>query len=173
VLSVLLRYMDSGYLPLVFGIFKLLCYDRSIWTVFDIHVIICSFWNCVSAHFNFRFMCTYRFDNSFILSKYFSCWNINLNLQYVRNLFSFLLVAACYSIFSFMCMFCRSLFILSYFFFWPLCCLFFFEYTFVDNSRMVIQQNSKKFYLKSVHFFLTTQHKLSRAFQTDMHNEIT
>jgi hypothetical protein len=33
-----------------------------------------------------------RFDNSFILSKYFSCWNINLNLQYVRNLFSFLLV---------------------------------------------------------------------------------
>ena len=30
-----------------------------------------------------------RFDNSFILSKYFSCWNINLNLQYVRNLFFF------------------------------------------------------------------------------------
>ena len=37
-----------------------------------------------------------RFDNSFILSKYFSCWNINLNLQYVRNLFSFLLVAGFY-----------------------------------------------------------------------------
>ena len=33
-----------------------------------------------------------RFDNSFILSKYFSCWNINLNLKYVRYLFSFLLV---------------------------------------------------------------------------------
>jgi hypothetical protein len=32
-------------------------------------------------------------SESFILSKYFSCWNINLNLQYVRNLFSFLLVA--------------------------------------------------------------------------------
>jgi hypothetical protein len=31
-----------------------------------------------------------RFDNSFILSKHFSCWNINLNLQYVRNLLSFL-----------------------------------------------------------------------------------
>ena len=27
--------------------------------------------------------------------------------------------------FSFMCMFCRSLFVLLYFFFWPLCCLFF------------------------------------------------
>ena len=25
------------------------------------------------------------------------------------------------------CMFCRSLFVLLYFFFWPLCCLFFFD----------------------------------------------
>ena len=33
----------------------------------------------------------------------------------------------CYSIFSFICMFCRSLFVLLYFFFWPLCCLFFFN----------------------------------------------
>jgi hypothetical protein len=31
----------------------------------------------------------------------------------------------CYSSFSFMCMFCRSLFFLLYFFFWPLLCLFF------------------------------------------------
>ena len=30
-------------------------------------------------------------------------------------------------IFSFTCMFCRSLFVLLYFFFWPLCCLFFFD----------------------------------------------
>ena len=30
-----------------------------------------------------------------------------------------------YWIFSFICMFCRSLFVLLYFFFWPLCCLFF------------------------------------------------
>ena len=29
----------------------------------------------------------------------------------------------------------------------------------------------KKFYLKSVHF-ITVQHKLSRAFQTDMHNKL-
>ena len=34
---------------------------------------------------------------------------------------------SCYSIFSFMCMFCRSLFVLLYIFFWPLCCLFFFD----------------------------------------------
>ena len=33
-------------------------------------------------------------------------------------------------------------------------------------------QIKSKFYLKSVHF-ITAQHKLSRAFQTDMHNKIT
>jgi hypothetical protein len=32
---------------------------------------------------------------------------------------------SCCSIFSFMCMFCRSLLVLWYFFLWPLCCLFF------------------------------------------------
>ena len=32
--------------------------------------------------------------------------------------------------------------------------------------------NQSKFYLNSVHF-ITIQHKLSRAFQTDMHNKIT
>ena len=31
--------------------------------------------------------------------------------------------SSCYSIFSFMCMFCRSSFVPLYFFFWPLCCL--------------------------------------------------
>jgi hypothetical protein len=34
---------------------------------------------------------------------------------------------SCYSIFSFMCMFCRSLFVILYFFFWSWCCLFFFD----------------------------------------------
>ena len=33
--------------------------------------------------------------------------------------------SSCYSIFSFMCMFCRSLFVLLSFFFWPLRCLSF------------------------------------------------
>jgi hypothetical protein len=36
------------------------------------------------------------------------------------------LVIVC-AFFSFICMFCRSLFVLLHFFFWPLCCLFFFE----------------------------------------------
>ena len=34
---------------------------------------------------------------------------------------------SCYLIFSFICMFCRLLFVLLYFFFQPLCCLFFFD----------------------------------------------
>ena len=34
---------------------------------------------------------------------------------------------SCYLIFSFICMFCRSLFVLLSFFFWPLSCLFFFD----------------------------------------------
>jgi hypothetical protein len=36
-------------------------------------------------------------------------------------------VSSCYSIFSFMSMFCRSLFVLSCYFFRPLCCMFFFD----------------------------------------------
>ena len=34
---------------------------------------------------------------------------------------------SCYSIFSSICMLCKSLFVLLYFFFWPLFCLFFFN----------------------------------------------
>ena len=34
---------------------------------------------------------------------------------------------SCFSIYSFMCMFCRSLFVILSFFFWPLCCLSFFK----------------------------------------------
>ena len=39
-----------------------------------------------------------------------------------------LLVGSCYSIFSFICMFCGSWFVLLSFFFWPLCCLSFFDF---------------------------------------------
>ena len=34
---------------------------------------------------------------------------------------------SCYSIFCFICIFCRQLFVLLHFFFWPLCFLFFFD----------------------------------------------
>ena len=43
---------------------------------------------------------------------------------------------SCYSIFSFRCMVCRSLFVSFLFFFWPLCCLSFF------NLRILISSNS-------------------------------
>ena len=44
------------------------------------------------------------------------------------TLLGYFLFYSCYSIFSFMCLFCRSLFVLlSFFSFWPLCCLFFFD----------------------------------------------
>jgi hypothetical protein len=38
-------------------------------------------------------------------------------------------------------------------------------------TELALNNNQSKFYLKSVHF-ITIQHKLSRAFQTDMHNKI-
>ena len=38
-----------------------------------------------------------------------------------------------------MCMFCRSLFVLSYFFFWPLCCLFFFDMRILITSLWYLQ----------------------------------
>ena len=40
------------------------------------------------------------------------------------------------------------------------------------HCKLLKKINQSKFYLKSVHF-ITIQHKLSRAFQTDMHNKIT
>ena len=41
---------------------------------------------------------------------------------------------SCYSIFSFIGMFCRSLFVLLYFFFWPMCFLFYFDIRFLIVS---------------------------------------
>jgi hypothetical protein len=38
-----------------------------------------------------------------------------------------------------MCMFCRSLFFILYFFFWPLCCLFFFNIRILITSLWYLQ----------------------------------
>jgi hypothetical protein len=46
---------------------------------------------------------------------------------------------SCYSIFSFMCMFCRSLFVLLCFFCWPLCCLFFVDIRILITSLWYLQ----------------------------------
>ena len=50
----------------------------------------------------------------------------------------------CYSIFSFMCMFYRSLFVLLYFFFWPLCCLFFFDLRILITPLVSSQSSSNQ-----------------------------
>jgi hypothetical protein len=72
-------------------------------------------------------------------------------------------LSSCYSIFSFICMFCISLCVLLFFFFWPLCCLSFFDlwilitslvssncfYTILVNfSILFCHQTSKKYHLK-------------------------
>jgi hypothetical protein len=49
------------------------------------------------------------------MSKYQTALFSNYNNEYRKVIFSFI------------CMFCWSLFVLLYFFFWPLCCLFFFD----------------------------------------------
>jgi hypothetical protein len=41
----------------------------------------------------------------------------------------------------------------------------------IGQVNQIKSNQIKKFYLKSVHF-ITVQHKLSRAFQTDMHNKL-
>ena len=46
---------------------------------------------------------------------------------------------SCYLIFSLMCMFCRSLFVLLYLFFWSLCCLFFFDIRILITSLWYLQ----------------------------------
>jgi len=50
---------------------------------------------------------------------------------------------SCYSIFSFMCMFCRSVFVLLSFFFWSLCFLYFSELR-ILITPLVSSSNSYK-----------------------------
>ena len=66
------------------------------------------------------------------------------NLRYSRTLSSYqkstnILSFSCYLIFSLMCMFSRSLFVLLYFFFWSLSCLFFFDLQILITSLWYLQ----------------------------------
>jgi hypothetical protein len=56
------------------------------------------------------------------------------------------LMGSCYSIFSFICMFCRSLFVLLYFLFWPLCCLFFFDIRILINPLVSSNSSWPRFF---------------------------
>jgi hypothetical protein len=75
------------------------------------------------------------------------------------------LLGSCYSVFSFICMFCRSLFVLLYFFFWPLCCRFFFDIC-ILIAPLVSSNSSKKCLLLldqtiSLHFRSTIDRPLN------------
>ena len=72
-------------------------------------------------------------------------------------------------IFSFICMFCWSLFVLLYFFFWPLCCLFFFDIRILiaplvssNYSFKQININKCRWKQSFFHIPLTIHHRLRR-----------
>jgi hypothetical protein len=62
-----------------------------------------------------------------------------------------ILVGSCYSIFSFVCMSCRSLFVPLYFFFWPLCCLFFFEIRILITPLVSSNSSYNKMFVPTTH----------------------
>ena len=66
---------------------------------------------------------------------------------------------SCFSIFSFICMFCRSLFVLLYFFFWPLCCLFFLDIQ-ILITPLISSSSSYNIFLISFTFFVVGHAKL-------------
>ena len=61
---------------------------------------------------------------------------------------------SCYSIFCFICMICRSLFVLLYFFFWPLCCLFFFDMRFLIVRLVSSNSFSSKLFSETLEFLI-------------------
>ena len=61
---------------------------------------------------------------------------------------------SCYSIFSFICMFCRLLFVLLYFLFWPLCCLFFFNLQILITSLVSSNYSFISCNTSNLHFTL-------------------
>ena len=63
---------------------------------------------------------------------------------------------SCYSTLSFMCMFCRSLFVILYFFLWPLYCLFFFDLM----NLITPYVSSNSFFPQSFLVFFSTRHTL-------------
>jgi hypothetical protein len=62
---------------------------------------------------------------------------------------------SCYTIFNFMCMFYRSLFVLLYLFFWSLCCLFFFDIQILITP--LVSSNSS-YWVGSESCYVTVEH---------------
>ena len=59
-------------------------------------------------------------------------------------------------IFSCMCMFCRSLFVLSYFYLWPLCCLFFFDIRILIITPLV-SSDSSYLYVSKITIYISLE----------------
>ena len=69
-----------------------------------------------------------------------------------------------YSIFSFMCMFCRSLFVLSLIFFWPLCCLLLFDIRILITSLWYLQALlTQRYNLQNSNYFYSGANELTTA----------
>ena len=81
---------------------------------------------------------------------------------------------SCYSILSFMCMFCRSLLILFSFFFWPLCCLFLFDIR-ILITPMVSSNFSLKGVSRSVHSRTVRRKQTKRQIMVNktLHRKLT
>ena len=59
-----------------------------------------------------------------------------------------------------MCMFCRSLFVLVYFFFWPLFCLFFFDIQ-IMITPLISSNSSYMLAYEHMHIFILLQFDLT------------
>ena len=83
--------------------------------------------NKMCTTFSIPFSCV----SVFIRARVILTWRVPLVEQELPTLPEHLsspsALGSCNSIFGFMCMFCRSLFVFLYFFLWPSCCLFFFD----------------------------------------------
>jgi hypothetical protein len=97
----------------------------------------------------------YRSETNYILFPRFGLfWSHNKYTQGVPVLTPGFKGGSYFSIFSFMCMFWRSLFVLLYFFVWPLCCLFFFNIRILitplvsSNSSSKHQRGNKNPYIE-------------------------
>ena len=98
-----------------FSAVKSFVFEHTRWRLFQERTL------CIKLHIYIVMVCLLK-RCKLVLSRFRNCLPFRSTCVHPRFLWG-----SCYSIFSFICMFCRSLFVLLFFFFWPLCCLFFFD----------------------------------------------
>ena len=99
-------------------------------------------------HFTYTFQYVYAFWGLSVFGVVKNNWkSCEMQLIPLYN-FKICYLLSCHSIFSFMCMFCRSLFVLLFFFFWPLCCHSFFDLrlqTFLTRFSIIVYTDSSEY----------------------------